>query len=228
ELDPKADWASTLLAFKQDPNVQYVEPNYHVQLEADPVTPNDPDLGQDWGLDNAGQTGGVVGADIGAPHAWAVTTGSTTTVVAVIDTGVDYNHPDLYENIWINQGEIPATRRSNLTDVDADGLITFRDLNDPVSQRQGMITDINKDGRIDGADLLAPMKKTGGADNGNGGWADGSDSDSNGKVDDLVGYDFVDHKNDPMDDFFHGTHVAGTIGAMGNDGYGIAGINWQV
>ncbi|MBW8884625.1 MAG: hypothetical protein JF612_07575, partial [Planctomycetia bacterium] len=57
ELDPRADWASTLLAFKQDPNVQYVEPNYHVQLQIDPVVPNDTDLGQDWGLDNIGQTG---------------------------------------------------------------------------------------------------------------------------------------------------------------------------
>ncbi len=225
ELNANADWASTLLAFKLDPNVQYVEPNYHVQLQ---LAPNDPDLGQDWGLDNLGQTGGVEDADIDAPEAWDVSTGSTKTVVAVIDTGVDYNHPDLYENIWINQGEIPASRKANFTDVDGDGLITFYDLNDPVNQGPFMITDVNHDGRIDGSDLLAPMSKTGGQDNGNGGWKDGADTDHNGKVDDFVGYNFVGRSDDPMDDHFHGTHVAGTIGAIGDNGVGTAGVNWHV
>ena len=55
--------------------------------------------------------------------------------MAVIDTGVDYDHPDLYENIWVNQGEIPASRKDQPgQDIDGDGLITFRDLNDPQNQ----------------------------------------------------------------------------------------------
>src|SRR3954447_5051755 len=225
ELASNADWASALAAFKNDPNVQFAEPDYRVSLQ---MAANDPDFGQTWGLDNTGQTGGFEDADIDAPEAWDKTTGSTKTIVAVIDTGVDYNHPDLYENIWINPGEIPASRKANLTDIDSDGLITFRDLNDPSNQGPGKITDINGDGRIDGSDLLAKMQKSGGQDNGLGGWADSSDSDHNGQVDDLVGYNFVGHTNDPMDDHFHGTHVSGTIGAMGDNGVGVAGVNWQV
>lgn len=225
DLASNADWSQALAAFKQDPNVQFAEPDYHVSLQ---LTPNDPDLGKLWGLDNTGQTGGVEDADIDAPEAWDKTTGSRSTVVAVIDTGVDYNHPDLYQNIWVNQGEIPASRKANFTDIDGDGLITFADLNDPVNQGPFKITDGNGDGRIDGADLLKPMQKSGGQDSGNGGWADGADTDHNGYVDDFVGYDFVNRDDDPMDDHFHGTHVSGTIGAMGNDGNGISGVNWHV
>jgi Subtilase family len=81
--------------------------------------PNDPRINQFWGLDK-----------IGAPEAWDLTTGSTRVVVAVIDSGVDYTHPDLYKNIWLNQAEIPVTIRARLQDVDGDGLITFWDLND--------------------------------------------------------------------------------------------------
>src|SRR5439155_12027876 len=102
-LDSTADWSVALSAFKQDPNVVFAEPDYHVSLQ---LEPNDPDFEKTWGLNNTGQTGGVDDADIDAPEAWDKTTGSTSTVVAVIDTGVDYNHPDLYQNIWINQGEI--------------------------------------------------------------------------------------------------------------------------
>src|SRR5262245_16847536 len=85
----------------------------------DPGTPNDPKFGQLYGLQK-----------ISAEQAWDISTGSTKVVVADIDTGIDYTHPDLYKNVWINQYEIPASRRVNLTDVDGDGLITFWDLND--------------------------------------------------------------------------------------------------
>ena len=54
----------------------------------------------------------------------------------MVDTGIDYNHPDLVNNIWLNQAEIPATVMPNLTDVNRDGLITFSDLNNPINQGQ--------------------------------------------------------------------------------------------
>src|SRR5262249_34898549 len=117
-------------------------------------------------------------------------------------------------------GEIPSAIKAKLTDVDGDGLITFRDLNNGVNQGAGKITDLNADGYIDAGDILKPTSQ--------GGWSDGSDGDGNGYVDDLVGWDFANNDNDPFDDNGHGTHVAGTIGAVGNNGRGVAGINWNV
>src|SRR5437660_525499 len=116
-------------------------PIYGLGVSAASISPNDPSFGSQWDLNNTGQGGGTPGADIHATQAWSVTTGSAKTVVAVIDTGVDYNHPDLYQNIWINQQEIPLTRINNLTDVDGDGLITFHDLSNAINQGIGKITD---------------------------------------------------------------------------------------
>ena len=65
-------------------------------------------------------------------------------------------------------------------------------------------------------------------ESGSGKETNGVDDDGNGRVDDFRGYDFVSGDNDPMDDNGHGSHVAGTIGAVGNDGTGITGVNWQV
>src|SRR4051794_21177998 len=118
--------------------------------------PGDSRFGEQWALRNTGQQGGKANADIHATQAWGVTTGSTRLTVAVMDTGVDYTHRDLYLNIWVNQGEIPASRRANLVDVNGDGLITFRDLNDPRNQGVRKITDLNRNGYIDGGDLLKP------------------------------------------------------------------------
>jgi subtilisin family serine protease len=142
--------------------VEYVEPDFVITGQA---LPNDPSFGQLWGLHNTGQSGGVVDADIDAPEAWNVTTGSRNVVIAVIDTGVDYTHRDLAANIWQNPGEIPG---------------------------------------------------------------DGIDNDGNGFIDDVYGWDFVNRDADPMDDEGHGTHVAGTIGAVGNNGSGVTGVAWNV
>jgi subtilisin family serine protease len=152
--------------YKGYANVLYAEPNYivrkaqHVQL-----TPNDPNFTQLWGLHNTGQTGGTPDADIDAPEAWDITTGSSSVVVFVIDTGVDYNHPDLNANLWRNPGEIPGN---------------------------------------------------------------GIDDDGNGYVDDVYGIDTYYNDTDPFDGDGHGTHVSGTIGAIGNNNVGVVGVNWSV
>ena len=101
----------TLNALSRDPSVAFAEPNYIVTIDA---LPDDPRFNQQYGLNNTGQSGGVVDADIDAPEAWDIQTGNNV-IVAVIDTGVDYNHPDLVNNMWQNPGEIPGNR------IDDDG-----------------------------------------------------------------------------------------------------------
>jgi subtilisin family serine protease len=147
--------------------VEYMEPNYTITIESisSQATPNDPSYSQLWGLHNTGQTGGTADADIDAPEAWDITTGSSNVIVGVIDTGIDYTHPDLVNNMWINTGEIPGN---------------------------------------------------------------GIDDDGNGYIDDVHGYDFAYDDGNPMDVDGHGTHVAGTIGGQGNNGVGVAGVNWNV
>src|SRR6266550_1222169 len=98
---------ATLLAFlRSHTEVAYVEPNYVIEADA---TPNDPSFFKPWGLLNTGQSitsgvpGGTPGVDIGASLAWDVSTGSAETVVAVIDAGILYTHPDLAANVWTAQ-----------------------------------------------------------------------------------------------------------------------------
>src|SRR5262249_31209958 len=78
-------------------------------------------------------------------------------------------------------------------------------------------------------DLLAPMQKdAGGNDTGLGGWADQVSEDGDtAHPDDLVGWNFVTNTNNPFDDNGHGTHTAGTIGAIGDNGVGVVGVNWK-
>ncbi len=101
-----------------DPNVEYAEPNY--TLCASKV-PNDPYFRNQWALHNDGTyAGGTAGADIKAPSAWDITTGSSSIVIAVLDTGIDYTHEDLANNIWRNHGE---TDCFNNYDDDGNGYI---------------------------------------------------------------------------------------------------------
>ena len=112
----KAGMQKALEDLRKDPNVAYAEPNYKVKAIG---MPDDPDFGLLYGLHNSGQTGGVADADIDAPEAWDTYTGDHNVIVGVIDTGIDYLHPDLAENIWTNPGEIPG----NGIDDDANGYI---------------------------------------------------------------------------------------------------------
>lgn len=156
--------------YRRDPAVDHVQPNYLYHFRSI-SSANDPFFSNQWGFQNTGQEiNSIIGtqdADIDVTEAWEVTTGSTDVIVAVIDSGIAYNHPDLSENIWMNTGEIAG---------------------------------------------------------------DGIDNDGNGYIDDIRGWDFYDNDNDPMDKLTnaHGTHIAGVIGAIGNNGVGIAGINWEV
>src|SRR5262249_24492859 len=100
------------------------------------------------------------------------------------------------------------------TDTDSDGTITFRDLNEPANA--AFVTDLNANTYIDGFDLLNNVS-----------WENGDDTDANGFVDDLIGWNFVNNTNNPLDDLGHGTHVSGTIGARPNNGVGVAGVAWD-
>lgn len=120
--------SSLLEELKRSPEVVYAEPNFLYQIQ----TPRSPDplFGKLWGLLNTGNnepgedgeytnSGGLLGADINAENAWKITKGSKRIVVAVIDTGIDYTHPDLKENLWVNQKEI----KGNNLDDDGNGYV---------------------------------------------------------------------------------------------------------
>lgn len=157
---PGTNVSSVYQSLMRRGEVEAVAPNAILRVQA---TPNDLDS-RLWGLHNTGQTGGRADADIDAPEAWNTITQASNVTVAVIDTGVDYRHPDLAANMWTNPGEIPGN---------------------------------------------------------------GIDDDGNGYVDDVYGYDFANNDGDPMDDNSHGTHVAGTIGAVGHNGLGVVGVAWR-
>lgn len=114
--------SNVVKSLSENPIVDIVEPNYIYRINK---TPNDPMLGQLWGLKNSGQQdserrAGIAGVDIGAEQAWDITTGSKDIVVAVIDTGVDYNHPDLVGNMWTNEAE--ANGKPGVDD-DGNGIV---------------------------------------------------------------------------------------------------------
>ena len=117
--------AEAIAAYKDHPSIEYIQPNYTIKLEkttspavSPSAIPNDPGLEALWGLNNTGQTGGFFDADIDAPEAWDLSLG-TDVVVGVIDSGVDYTHPDLDDNLWFNTGEIFG----NGIDDDGNGYI---------------------------------------------------------------------------------------------------------
>jgi subtilisin family serine protease len=137
--------------YSADPDVAYAEPDSILTIDS--TTPGDPYFGDLWGM-----------STIGAPTAWDTATGSPGVVVASIDTGVDYTHPDLAANMWHNPGEIPGN---------------------------------------------------------------GLDDDGNGYADDVYGIDAAFDTADPWDPNGHGTHTAGTMAAVGNNGVGVTGVCWS-
>ncbi len=162
DLDKSVSVESALELLRKDSSVAFAEPNYIRYISA---IPNDPRFPETYGLHNTGQTGGTADADIDAVEAWDNSVGSSDIVVGVVDTGVDYTHPDLAANMWVNPGEIPGN---------------------------------------------------------------GIDDDANGVIDDVHGFNAITNGGDPMDDNDHGTHCSGTIGAVGGNGVGVAGVNWEV
>ncbi len=105
-----------LKLFHKVPEIVFSEPNFLIRTTG---VPDDSSFSNQWGFHNTGQSGGTEDADINAPEAWDKITGSTSIVVAVVDEGIDLNHPDLSGNIWVNGDEIPG----NGIDDDGNGYI---------------------------------------------------------------------------------------------------------
>ena len=134
------------------------------------IIPNDPDFNKQWQYINTGSTGGIEGADMDMELAWDITTGGLTPsgdtiVVCVIDDGINANHEDIKDNLWINYNEIPSN---------------------------------------------------------------GIDDDNNGYIDDYKGWNVEFDDDNVYAGGTHGTPVAGIIGAKGNNGKGVSGVNWNV
>ncbi|HEX8500465.1 MAG TPA: S8 family serine peptidase [Pyrinomonadaceae bacterium] len=107
------DVDSVLPALRSSELVEFAEPNF--VIKADQLTPDDPLFKDQWAL---GAARAAAGADLNAVRAWRHTTGSPDTVVAVVDSGVDFTHPDLGGNRWANRKESPGGR-----DDDGDGYV---------------------------------------------------------------------------------------------------------
>jgi subtilisin family serine protease len=168
-LPPGASAAEVTRSLRARTAVLDVEPN--VRFEVFDLT-DDPFAELLWGLRNTGQQirshRGVSGVDISVADAWKTSRGTPETVVAVLDTGMDLEHPDLEPNLWRNPGEVPGT---------------------------------------------------------------GRDDDGNGYVDDVHGWDFVDGvpiSRSRSDGAIHGTHIAGTIAAVADNGIGVVGVAPEV
>jgi subtilisin family serine protease len=115
-----------------NPAVLYAEPDYIYSAN---VLPDDSRFSELWGMHNTGQTGGIADADIDAPEAWDISTGTKDVVVGIIDTGVDHSHPDLAANMWVNPGEIAGDGLDNDNNGyvdDVHGINAITDSGDPM------------------------------------------------------------------------------------------------
>ncbi len=134
DLD-NANVDAIIAKYKSFSEVDDVEENYEISLSEAPllpVLPRDPQFGEQWALSNSGQRGGKKGADISAPLAWATTTGSQEVVVAVLDSGVDYNHEDLAPNMWTRPDSMAPYQDAELGTIDdVDGFNAIDNASDP-------------------------------------------------------------------------------------------------
>ena len=101
ELTGNDDAAAVALQLSLNPSVEFAEPNFLIAKDQLP-TPNDSRFSEQWALSNTGQNGGQFGSDVGVTKAWQMTTGKPATVIAIIDSGVDFTHSDLISNEWTN------------------------------------------------------------------------------------------------------------------------------
>lgn len=136
-----ANAATTVQEYLALPEVEYAEENYEIRIPDSfdsplvPVLPHDPQFGEQWALANSGQRGGKEGADISATLAWATTTGSENLVVAVLDSGVDYNHEDLKPNMWTRPASMEAYQDDDLGTIDDErGFNAIDNASDPMDQ----------------------------------------------------------------------------------------------
>ena len=113
ELSSNDDAQAVATQLSANPNVEFAEPNFAVTKDQVSSTlPNDPRFSEQWAINNTGQNGGQQGSDIAAMEAWAKTTGGQSTIIAIVDSGVDFTHPELVNNEWTN---------SNATNGDVHG-----------------------------------------------------------------------------------------------------------
>jgi subtilisin family serine protease len=139
DLD-NADAATLVSEYQQLPEVEYAEPNFEIELdEVDeplvPILPHDPQFNDQWALANSGQRGGKQGADISATLAWATTTGSDKVVVAVLDSGVDYTHEDLIQNMWLRPADMAPYQDNELGTIDDEhGFNAIDTASDPMDE----------------------------------------------------------------------------------------------
>jgi RHS repeat-associated protein len=117
ELQQGADMDAVAAELRANPAVELVEPNFLISRDQ-VTTPGDPRFTEQWALSNTGATGGQPGADIQAMSAWETTKGAPTTIIAVVDSGIDFTHPDLRNNQWANNAE-----HENNKDDDNNGLM---------------------------------------------------------------------------------------------------------
>lgn len=132
-----SDAESVARQYRGLPEVEYAEPSYEISLDHGPGTnhrhPNDPRFTEQWALANDGRDGGKEGADIRAMQAWATTTGSDSVVVAVLDSGVDYTHSDLVNNIWVRPANVSQYEDRELGSIeDVHGYNAIENTNDPM------------------------------------------------------------------------------------------------
>lgn len=136
EDDQGADLQTVLAEYRRLPEVEYVDEIYNIQIDSlNPVLPNDPRFAEQWALANNGQSGGTRGADISAAAAWSTTRGSDKVIVAVLDSGVDYTHPDLRANIWTRPENIKEYEDNDLGAIDdVQGYNALENNNDPMDE----------------------------------------------------------------------------------------------